>query len=252
MLRTSLRLLVCTALLSPIAPATAADSCNNTCTDYPAAWGTSCPEGQRCIAFKNSCSFAINLSYQIGCDADGNPGAPQCNCTDGPSIASGGTAYWTITDVDDSSSCVPKNKPACLTSGLAVLVNQAPAQTCTGGTRVEFTAGNHADTYGKLDSYNIDVEKTWYSVPLVFKPDAPCSSTGPLDCRPLWCNSTDCPDAYSAPTTGKCTARSPQAACQNSFGNFGSASGFTVETCPSQCPSTGSTCPSCQDSTACS
>jgi len=243
--------LVIVAALPAASTSEVAATCNNTCTTYPQAWVTSCPAGQRCITFKNSCSFGVTLSYQIGCDANGQPGAPTCNCTKGPQIAAGGTAYWQITDINDSSKCVPKVSPACLTSGLAVMINQGTAMNCTGGTRVEFTAGNSADPYGKFDSYDIDVEKTFYSVPTLFKPDGSCSSTGALDCRPLWCNSNSCPDAYDTPTTGGCPNRSPQASCQNSFGNFGTASGFTVELCPASCATTGGKCPSCEDSTAC-
>jgi len=53
------------------------------------------------------------------------------------------------------------------------------------GTRVEFTAGNHLDPYGKFDSYDIDVEKDWYSMPVTFAPNIGCAHDSGLDCRPL-------------------------------------------------------------------
>lgn len=228
--------------------------CNNTCTTYPQSWQTSCPAGERCIEFRNSCPTAVVLSYQIGCNGDGRPGAPTCNCTQGPTLQSQQRAHWQIVDVDDSSTCVPKVAPPCLTSGLAVVVNDAAVGLdCTAGTRVEFTAGNQADDFGKFDTYNIDVEKDWYGIPLVFRPDLACAHDAGLDCRDLWCNAPQCPDAFITPTAGGCSdGRSPAAACQTTFGLFGQASGFVVEYCPSACATTGGACPSCQMSTACS
>lgn len=230
--------------------------CNNTCTTYPQYWMTSCPAGQRCIQFLNSCPSTVSLSYQIGCNGDGMPGAPTCNCTQGPTLTNGQSAYWQIVDVNDTSSCTPPISPPCLTSGLAVMVNDSTAGlTCAVGTRVEFTAGNSANAFGKFDTYNIDVEKDWYSLPVNFAPAIPCSmDTGaPLDCRPLWCNMAQCPDAFDTPTTGGCSDnRSPAAGCQTTFGDFGTASGFLVEYCAPGCTTTGGTCPSCQSATACS
>jgi len=221
-----------------------AEECNNTCTAYPESWKSACPSGERCITFKNSCSQPISLYYQVGCNADGKPGAPTCDCTEGPMIEAGQSVYWQIVDANDPSTCVPMVTPACLTSGLAVMANYAGVgETCTAGTRVEFTAGNHADPYGKFDSYDIDVEKKWYSIPVSFTPDVNCTHTDPLDCRPLWCNSSDCPDAYLTPEKGGCPDnRSPQGSCQDTFGNFGTPSGFTVEYCPAD----GQSCQKCR------
>lgn len=232
-----------------------AAQCDNTCTTYPQSWGSSCPAGQRCIEFRNSCAQSVTLSYQIGCNANGQPGAPTCNCTLGPTLGNGQSAFWTIVDVNDSSSCVPPVSPPCLTSGLAVMVNGGSGANCAVGTRVEFTAGNSANAFGKFDSYDIDVEKEWYSLPLTFQPDAACSQDvgAPLDCRPLWCGMAQCPDAFITSTSGGCSDnRSPAASCQTSFGDFGAASGFLVEYCPPDCATTGGPCPSCQSSTPCS
>jgi hypothetical protein len=91
-----------------VAPRDDSAQCNNSCTTYPQQWKTSCPGGERCIQFLNSCAQTVSLSYQIGCDADGKPGAPTCNCTQGPMLSMGQSAYWQITDVNDSSNCVPK------------------------------------------------------------------------------------------------------------------------------------------------
>lgn len=234
---------------------TATPSCENTCTDYPSYWVATCPAGERCIEFRNSCEYEVALSYQIGCDENGQPGAPTCNCTTGPTLAKSQSAFWQIVDVDDSSSCDPKISPACLTSGLAVLVNASSVGTsCAVGTRVEFTAGNAADPDGRFDTYNIDVEKDWYSLPVLFKPAACSQDAGaPLDCRPLYCNEPQCPDAFDTSTTGGCSDnRSPAAGCQTSFGDFGTASGFLVEYCPANCPPSPSPCPSCQTATMCS
>ncbi|MGH7787211.1 MAG: hypothetical protein ACRERC_10125, partial [Candidatus Binatia bacterium] len=63
--------------------------CNNSCTTYPQYWLASCPAGERCIEFRNSCPNTVSLSYQIGCNANGQPGAPTCNCTQGPTLAMG-------------------------------------------------------------------------------------------------------------------------------------------------------------------
>jgi hypothetical protein len=220
----------------------------NVCPDYAPMWHTdACPDGKRCVTFKNSCTDPVALAYQIGCNGDGTPGAPQCNCTDGPSIAAGGSVYWEITD-GNYTSCLPSWQPACLTAGLAVMGNLNTAD-CTKGTRLEFTSGNSANPYGKFDSYDIDVEKQFYSVPVTFKPDITCAvDHANHDCRPLFCNSNDCPDAYGTPVSGRCPdGRSPQAGCQDTFND---AKGYTVEFCPSDC--TDSSCPSCQDAAPCS
>jgi hypothetical protein len=226
--------------------------CENTCTTYPQSWVGVCPDGKRCLEFKNSCSYAVKLGYSIGCDKNGKPGAPTCNCTVGPTIASGHSIFWQILDGDDPS-CKPNVVPACVTSGLAVIANDsATGAICSKGTRVEFTAGNHQDQYGKFDSYNIDVEKNWYSIPVVYRPNITCAHDSGLDCRPLWCNKVNCPDAYSTATTGLCPDnRSPQGNCQETFGNFGTQAGYVVEFCPSGCTTTDGACPSCQQSAAC-
>jgi hypothetical protein len=116
---------------------------------------------------------------------------------------------------------------------------------------MEFTAGNGADPYGKFDSYNLDIEKQWSAVPVRFEPDLERAvDHANHDCRPLFCNSDDCPDAYATPTQGGCADdRSPQASCQDTFNQ---AKGYTVTFCPSDCATTGGSCPSCQDAKACS
>lgn len=220
----------------------------NVCPDYSTAWVDACPEGKRCITFKNSCTEPVALAYQIGCNGDGTKGAPQCDCTNGPTVQPGTSSFFVITD-GDYDSCLPSWQPPCLTAGLAVLANPS-SHSCTTGTRVEFTAGNSANVYGKFDSYNIDTEKEFYSVPLSFKPDLTCAvDHANHDCRPLYCNSKSCPDAYNTPTTGGCPdGRSPQGSCQDTFSK---PAGYTVELCPADCATTGGSCPSCQDAKAC-
>jgi hypothetical protein len=216
---------------------------HNTCPDYAPSWVSSCPTGSRCITFKNSCAATVYLSYNIGCNSDGTQGAPQCSCTPGPVLVSGASAYWIIVDGNYPTS-PPSWTPACLTSGLAVLVNEGAA-TCTTGSRVEFTAGNTANEYGRFDAYNLDIEKDWYSVPVSFSPslvNGCAKDSANHDCRPLWCDSSTCPDAYATPTTGGCPdGRSPQAGCQDTFSV---PEGFDVE----YCPASGK---SCQDAKAC-
>ncbi|MCJ7444682.1 MAG: hypothetical protein MUO26_09175 [Methanotrichaceae archaeon] len=223
--------------------------CGNNCSTYAPYWVSACPSGERCIEFKNSCSQPISLYYQTGCDCTGKPGAPECNCTKVPNgtISVGHSLFWQIVDANDSSTCCPTVNPPCLTTGLAVIANyEKEGGTCTQGTRVEFTAGNHLDIYNRFDSYNIDVEKKFYSIPVAFTPDVTCSHTIPLDCRPLFCNRINCPDAYSTPDEGGCPDnRSPQGNCPDTFGNFGIKSGFTVEYCPANGQS-------CQKSKVCS
>jgi hypothetical protein len=218
----------------------------NTCPQYAPSWVKRCPEGERCIAFENQCSTPVALAYQIGCNGDGTPGAPQCDCTEGPVLAVGETMRFQIAD-GNYTSCLPSWTPPCLTAGLAVLANPNTA-SCTQGTRVEFTAGNQGDPYGRFDSYNIDAEKDWYSVPVKFAPDLTCAvDHANHDCRPLWCGSATCPDAYATPTSGGCPdGRSPQGGCQDTFGR---GLGYTVTFCPADC--TAESCPSCQDAKSC-
>jgi hypothetical protein len=231
------------------APATDCSGAKNTCPDYDPSWSEACPEGVRCIQFKNSCDKEVILSYQIGCNGDGTSGAPQCNCSEGPSIQAGKAIHWKITD-GDYTSCLPSWTPPCLTAGLAVMANQK-VPDCSKGTRVEFSAGNKADPYGKFDSYNISTQDgKWYSIPVNVRPDLECAvDHGNNDCRPLWCNSPKCPDAYSDPTSGGCPdGRSPQGGCQDTFGQ---SKGYLVEFCPASCSTTGGDCPSCQEATPC-
>ncbi len=238
-------LLACSTPPAPIlmTVGSGASVIRNTCPSYAPSWVSACPDGARCITFKNSCAAEVYLSYNTGCNSDGTQGAPQCTCTAGPTLAAGASAFWVIVDGDYPNN-PPSWTPACLTSGLAVLVNE-DAATCTAGTRVEFTAGNSGNPYGKADYYNIDVEKDWYSVPVSFQPTLvnDCAADDANhDCRPLWCDSGTCPDAYATPTTGGCPdGRSPQAACQDSFS---APDGYVVE----YCPATGE---SCQDARAC-
>jgi hypothetical protein len=213
----------------------------NTCRDYSIYWQESCPAGVRCLEFKNSCSQDVELAYQIGCNGDGTKGAPQCDCTNGPVLAAGSSAFFEILD-GSYTSCLPSWKPACLTAGLQVTGNYGTA-SCTEGTRIEFTAGNKLDPYGAFDSYDVDVELS-FSVPVGYSPDLTCAhDTANHDCRPLWCDSATCPDAYSSPTSGGCPdGRSPQAGCQDTFGGN---EGYTV----TFCPASGTPC---ADATPCS
>ena len=228
----------------------AAPVCQNACKDYSTSWTWPCPEGKRCIKFTNNCTYGVGIAYQVGCNGDGTKGAPQCDCThlfqqvpERALIPQDSTA-WVITD-GDYTSCTPW-KPDCLTEGLAVMVNK-DAPSCTSGTRIEFSAGNKADDYGKFDSYNIDTE-LGFSVPVKFAPDLECANDhANHDCRPLWCDSEKCPDAYANPTQGGCAdGRSPQGGCQDTF-NI--PKGYVVEFCPKDCPD--GKCPSCQDAKLC-
>lgn len=217
----------------------------NTCPNYAPSWVPACPAGARCIEFRNSCPETVSLAYNVGCNSDGSAGSPQCACTPGATLAPHASMFWVV--VDGAFKEVPPAAwtPACLTEGLAVLVNAGSTPACTTGSRVEFTAGNSLNPFGKADYYNIDVEKDWYSVPVSFRPNLPngCAiDHAAHDCRPLWCASDACPDAYATPTKGGCRdGRSPQAACQDSFGK---SLGYTVE----YCPASGT---SCQDAAAC-
>ena len=216
----------------------------NTCPNYAPSWVGACPPGKRCIEFKNSCSEAVSLAYNVGCNSDGSAGSPQCSCTPGATLAPTASIYWVI--VDGAFAADPAAwAPPCLTEGLAVLVNSGSAPSCTTGSRVEFTAGNQSDLGGRFDSYDIDVEKAWYSVPVGFGPTLPngCATDhAGHDCRPLWCDRATCPDAYDSPTQGGCPPGwSPQAGCQESFSQ---SLGYKVE----YCPASGA---SCQDAVAC-
>lgn len=81
-------LLISIAIIGTMACASivTAIDCNNTCTTYPEYWKSACPPGERCITFKNNCSQPVSLYYEIGCNANGIPGAPTCDCTEGPTI----------------------------------------------------------------------------------------------------------------------------------------------------------------------
>lgn len=217
----------------------------NTCPDYSTSWVASCPDSARCITFHNACTEPVALAYQIGCNGDGTKGAPQCDCTTGPKLGPGAVAYFQVVN-GDYTSCLPSWTPSCLTAGLAVLANANEA-SCTTGTRIEFSAGNSADSYDHLDSYDIDVEKG-FSLPVSFAPALACANDHlNHDCRPLWCGSSTCPDAYATPTTGGCPdGRSPQAGCQDTFTG---SNGFVMTYCPANC--SPSTCPSCQEAVPC-
>lgn len=221
----------------------------NVCPDYSVMWVDTCPADSRCVAFINSCKDTVSLNYQIGCNGDGSKGAPQSDCTDGPVLKAGGTTYWKIVD-GDYASCIPSWQPPCLTAGLAVMANPGETHSCTEGSRFEFSAGNQGDIYGKFDSWNLSTQGQWYAVPFSIKPDLTCANDhGAHDCRPVWCNSMDCPDAYATPTSGGCSdGRSPQVGCQDTFNG---PHGLAVEFCPEGCSTTGGDCPSCQDANPC-
>lgn len=168
-------------------------------------------------------------------------------------IAPGRSAYFTIVN-GDYTSCLPSWTPPCLTAGLAVVANATTA-SCATGTRIEFTAGNSANPYGKFDSYDIDAEPVkgggqFYSIPVAFVPDLVCANDYTNhDCRPLGCTSPTCPDAYTTPTSGTCPdGRSPQVGCQDSFssdgnGQPGAGVGFTVTYYPTTSASCGGAIP---------
>lgn len=231
-----------------IAPEEDCATAKNTCPDYSVYWHDACPQGARCLTVKNSCTYPVGLAYQVGCDGNGKPGAPQCSCSPVPGAGGvlpvGMSAYWKIVD-GEYTPCLPSWKPACLTAGLAIIAN-ANTASCTSGTRVEFTAGNGDNDYNHFDSYNLAVGPPvgqFYSIPVSFKPDIACAvDHANHDCRPLWCDSDVCPDAYATPTTGGCPdGRSPQASCQDTFGL---GRGYTIEFCPASGKS-------CQDAKAC-
>ena len=228
---------------TPPPPPECSSPTTNVCTDYTTSWGASCPTGSRCLTFTNACPYNVALTYNVGCNSDGKPGSPQCGATAGPILTPGEGVNWLIVDSDTPQQACDWS-PACLTSGLAVMAN-ANTYSLTSGTRIEFTSGNSANEYARFDSYDIDIEKG-YSVPVSFAPvlhgNCAHDSTG-HDCRPLWCDAADCPDAYSSPTGGGCPDRSPQAGCQDTFSDEG-GSGFTV----TLCPASGA---SCQDAIPC-
>lgn len=232
---------------TPPARSSDCSKAKNVCPTYANDWHDgACPDGVRCVTFQNQCSKTVALSYQIGCNGDGTKGAPQCDCTSGPVLQPGSSASFQIED-GNYDSCLPYWKPECLTAGLAVLANVGSA-SCTKGTKLEFTAGNRADLYGQFDSYDIDIEKDFYSVPVRMAPRLTCAADHQNhDCRPLWCGSSDCPDAYSTPTSGGCPdGRSPQVGCQDTFSKN---LGYEVVFCPEDCTVNG--CPSCQDAKSC-
>jgi len=231
------------ATTPPMTLEESAAPCTNGCTDYSTSWQEHCPEGNRCLTFINYCEYEVGMAYQVGCNADGSKGAPQCDCTSLPNLEPNGITYWVITD-GNWTDCHPW-QPACLTAGFEVMAHK-DGPDCTEGTRIEFSAGNTADIYGKFDSYNLDTE-LGFSVPVKFSPDLICAvDSVNHDCRPLWCGNAHCPDAYADPTQGGCPdGRSPQGGCQDTFG----AHGYTVEFCPPEC--TAESCPSCQDAKPC-
>jgi hypothetical protein len=231
--------------------------CTNRCPDYEKYWiDTSCPAGERCITFKNKCSQNIYLNYQVGCNSDGNPGSPQCDCTKGPLIPPKNNVYWQIVNGNyspcdcRSSSCNIDYTPDCLTEAFTVMPSYNESSLCL-GNRIEFTAGNEGNPYGKFDSYDNDIEKG-FNVSVSFAPDIACTPkiywNNGTDCRSLWCGSiNNCPDAYYDPYHGKCD-RSPQAGCQYTFDHHRNDTpmGFIVEFCPAN-PTTN-----CQNSAMCS
>ena len=79
---------------------------------------------------------------------------------------------------------------------------------------------------------SIDVEKG-YQVPVSYAPNLVngcAKDSASHDCRPLYCDSATCPDAYFNPTQGGCPdGRSPQAGCQDTFST---PDGYSVELCP--------------------
>lgn len=196
--------------------------CQNQCPDYTPGWQPVCPSGSRCIQVKNgSDTQTVFLSYQVGCNGDGKPGSFQCNCTAGPVLSPGESASFTILN-GDYQDCHPY-EPLCLTEGLA-LIGNVNESTCAKGTRVEFTAGNAGNLYGRFDSYNLDVQPTqsggvFYSIPVSYRPLLDCAvDSQSHNCRPLFCDKPNCPDAYSTPTTGGCPdGRAPQVGCQDTF-----------------------------------
>lgn len=224
----------------------ATPSCTNACPDYSTSWSSVCPENSRCILFTNaSPTKTVYLSYQVGCDGDGSPGSPQCNCATGPVLEPGKSTYYHVVN-GYYTDCHPY-APLCLTEGLAILAN-TDSSSCAQGTRVEFTAGNQGNPFGRFDSYNLDIEPTsgggvFYSIPVSFGPDISCAVDSSYhDCRTLFCDSSSCPDAYATPATGGCSdGRSPQVGCQDTFSG---SKGFVV----TYFPASGA---SCQDATPC-
>jgi len=197
--------------------------CTNDCPDYSTSWSTSCPTGSRCIKIVNNCAEPITLTYNVGCNGDGTAGSPQCACTQGPTLAeNGGTIYWPIVD-GDYTSCTPYT-PSCLTEGLSVTTKP----DCS-GTRVEFTAGNAANEYGRFDSYDLDIENGYSGVPVTIAPALTCANDNANgDCRSVYCGEAGCPDAYSTPISGGCPGMSPQVGCQDTFSDN---VGYTVTFC---------------------
>lgn len=154
------------------APEEDCGNAENTCTLYADSWQDVCPSGKRCLTFTNNCIEPVALSYQVGCNGKGEPGAPQCNCTDGPLLQPQGATTYTLVN-GDYTSCLPAWTPACLTEGLAVLANPSSA-SCATGTRFEFTTGNASDDYDHFDSYNLS-RIEGYSVSIAAAPDITCA-----------------------------------------------------------------------------
>lgn len=225
----------------PVPVECSAATMKNTCTDYTESWVKTCPEGSRCVTFTNACTYPVALTYSVGCDGTGKPGAPQCASTEGPKLATGASESWVIVDSATLKGAC-KWSPDCLTEGLEVMANAnayAPS-----GTRVEFTSGNSLDPYAKFDSYDLDIE-LGFTVPVAYGPSLQSGCANDFanhDCRPLYCDSGTCPDAFSTATSGTCPdRRSPAAGCQDTFsGN----DGYLVTFCPDRGES-------CQDATAC-
>ena len=208
--------------------------CTNNCPDYGPSWQTSCPPGERCIEVKNACTVDVGLTYNVGCDGDGTPGAPQCACTPGPTLAPGASTFWVIVD-GNYSSCDPWT-PSCLTEGLSITMKP----DCS-GVRAEFTAGNAGNPDGQFDSYDLDVQNGYGGIPVTFNPNLECAADNANhDCRKLSCDMALCPDAYSTPTGGGC-GYSPQVGCQDTFAKD---KGYTLTLC-------GEWQPSCTDMPAC-
>lgn len=210
------------------APATDAQpTCTNDCPDYTSFWQDTCPPGARCIEVRNNCTTPVGVTYNVGCNGDGKPGAPQCACTAGPTLAAGASTFWEIVN-GDFESCDPWT-PSCLTSGLSVTFKP----DCS-GLRAEFTAGNAADPYGRFDSYDLDVQNGYGGIPVTFNPNLLCAiDSANHDCRKLYCDTAFCPDAYSSPTGGGC-GYSPQVGCQDTFDR---SKGYTITLCAEWQPS---------------
>ena len=215
------------------------DAALNICADYSGSWRESCAPDGRCLRFKNSCPKSVALSYEIGCNGDGSPGAPQCSCEHGPVVETGQSVYWQIVDAD-YEECLPSFKPACLTRDLLVIANYEPS--CTGGSLVGFDSGNRADSYHQWDSYNLNFpggssatpQAPPAGIPSSFRPDLTHPASGQRhDCKSAWCNAADCCNEEIGPlTAAECPRlRPPSTSCDDAFIE---RAGYTVEFCPSK------------------